>query len=226
MEQLEINLKYTFKNKELLENALAHSSYANEKKGSVTSNERLEFLGDSVLGLVVSRYLFERMENVNEGSLSKIRASLVCEDSLASVARDIGLGAYLRLGHGEERQGGRERSSILSDALEAVFAAIYLDSNFEMVEEKIKYIMSKKLEEGITGRFYHDYKTILQEALQKKNHARVTYKLIREEGPDHEKRFVVEAVADGKTLAEGVGLSKKEAEQLAAKYALEYLGER
>lgn len=222
MKELQERLNYQFKDEELLKTALTHSSYANERR--CACNERLEFLGDSVLGLTVSRYLFEKMRNVNEGSLSKIRASLVCEESLARIARGLELGKFLRLGHGEIMQGGRERNSLLSDAMEAVFAAIYLDSNFETAEKKIKEIMGASLKEGVKGSFYHDYKTTLQEVLQKKNHSRAEYKILREEGPDHEKQFVVGIMVKGEVFAEGSGQNKKEAEQMAAKYALEKLG--
>ncbi len=222
MKELQQKLNYQFKNEELLRLALTHSSYANERQ--CECNERMEFLGDSVLGLTVSRYLFEKLQKVNEGSLSKIRASLVCEESLAEVARELDLGRALLLGHGEIRQGGRERDSLLSDALEAVFAAIYLDSSFENAEAKIKEIMGKRLEKGMTGSFYHDYKTTLQEVLQKKIHSRGEYKILREIGPDHDKEFIVGVMVKGKLFAEGKGQSKKEAEQAAAKAALEKLG--
>ncbi len=214
-------LGYQFNNRELLHQALTHSSYANEN--NCECNERLEFLGDSVLGLTVSRYLFENMSNVNEGKLSKIRASLVCEESLADVAKELDLGRVLRLGHGEDRQGGRERNSILSDALEAVFAAVYLDSGFDAAEKIILSVMAEKLKHGVKGDFYRDYKTALQEHMQK-DHKKVTYKLIREEGPDHKKVFVVSAMSDDAVLAEGSGNTKKEAEQAAAERALDALG--
>lgn len=222
MKELQEKLNYQFKNIELLKTALTHSSFANEKH--CECNERLEFLGDSVLGLTVSRYLFEKMQNVNEGSLSKIRASLVCEESLARIARGLELGRFLRLGHGEALQGGNERSSLLSDALEALFAAIYLDSNFETVENKIKEIMGSALEEGVKGSFYNDYKTTLQEVLQKKNHSRAEYKILHEKGPDHDKQFVVGIIIRGEVFAKGEGQTKKEAEQAAAKQALKKLG--
>lgn len=224
MKEFQQLLGYEFKDERLLETALTHSSYANERH--CACNERLEFLGDSVLGLTVSRYLFEKMSDVNEGSLSKIRASLVCEESLAKVARRIELGRFIRLGRGEELQGGRKRDSILSDALEAVFAAVSLDGGFETAENLIKRVMAEELSEGMSWSFYHDYKTMLQELVQGKNHAHVTYNLVREMGPAHNKHFAVQAVANGKILAEGTGQSKKEAEQIAAKHALEKMGGR
>lgn len=214
---------YGFKKEALLANALTHSSYANEKR--CRSNERLEFLGDSVLGLIVSNYLYKNLRNVNEGDLSKIRASLVCEESLAKIAKRLGLGNFLRLGHGEELSGGRERNSILSDAFEAVLAAIYLDSDFKTAEKWVIRHMEKDLEMGMQGVFYHDYKTMLQEKMQKQNHGRVTYNTVSEDGPDHDKHFVVEVLANDRVLNRGVGSNKKEAEQNAAKIALENLGE-
>ncbi len=223
MKELEKVAGYEFKDKNLIEMALTHSSYANEKH--CKCNERMEFLGDSVLGLAVSNYLFSNLEDVNEGNLSKIRASLVCEESLANIARRLGLGALLRLGRGEEMTGGRTRDSILSDTLEAVIAAVYLDSDFITARDWVCQLMKDELKEGMKGRFYHDYKTMLQERLQKKNHGRVTYKTISEEGPDHDKRFEVEVLADNRMLNKGYGNSKKEAEQNAAKTALENLGE-
>ncbi len=215
---------YKFRDKSLFKKALTHSSYANEKNCSC--NERLEFLGDSVLGLVVSNYLFEKLGEYNEGDLSKIRASLVCEESLAKIARKIDLGRLVRLGRGEELSGGRNRNSILSDTFEAVLAAIYLDSNFKTAEAWIMMVMEDEILEGMKGKFYHDYKTLLQERLQKESHSRVTYRTLREEGPDHNKQFVVEVLRDGVALNEGKGGTKKEAEQMAARVCLENLGER
>lgn len=214
---------YNFKKEAFLNTALTHSSYANEKR--CQSNERLEFLGDSVLGLIVSNYLYKNLRNVGEGQLSKIRASLVCEESLAKNARRMGLGELLKLGHGEELSGGRNRNSILSDAFEAVLAAIYLDSDFKTAQNWLLEQMKEDLKVGIYGVFYHDYKTMLQEIFQKKSHARVTYNIVSEEGPDHEKNFVAEVIADGRVLNEGRGANKKEAEQDAAKHALENMGE-
>lgn len=214
---------YEFRNVSLLTTALTHSSYANEKK--CTCNERLEFLGDSVLSLAVSNFLYKRLSEVSEGILSKVRASLVCEESLAAIARRLGIGKFLRLGHGEELSGGRNRNSILSDAFEAVLAAIYLDSDFTTAESWVIKHMQNELEEGVQGKFYHDYKTMLQEAVQKKNHGAVTYKTISESGPDHDKHFVVEVLMNDNFLNRGEGTNKKEAEQNAARTALEDMGE-
>ena len=214
---------YEFRDASILQTALTHSSYANEKK--CACNERLEFLGDSVLGLAVSKFLYKSLSDVSEGVLSKIRASLVCEESLAKIARRLGFGRLLRLGHGEELSGGRERNSILSDAFEAVLAAIYLDSDFDTAEKWVISHMKNDLEEGMKGKFYHDYKTMLQEAVQKKNRGVVTYKIISESGPDHDKHFVVEVMMNDNFLNHGEGMNKKEAEQNAAKMALEDMGE-
>lgn len=223
MKRFQEKLGYEFKKEQLLSAALTHSSFANEKHCG--SNERLEFLGDSVLGLIVSNFLFKNLSKENEGQLSKIRASLVCEESLAKIARRIGMGDVIKLGHGEEMSGGRNRNSILSDAFEAVLAAIYLDGGYETAEKWIISCMGEDLSEGMKGKFYKDYKTMLQEKLQKKDKGRVTYRTVSETGNDHDKRFVVQVLADGVVLNEGEGSNKKEAEQDAAKKALEKLGE-
>lgn len=223
MKEFQKTAGYEFKKENLLITAMTHSSYANEKH--CISNERLEFLGDSVLGLIVSNYLYKNLKKENEGELSKIRASLVCEESLARAAKRLNIGKFMRLGHGEEMSGGRNRDSILSDAFEAVLAAIYLDSDYNTAESWVISHMKNDLEQGMHGKFYHDYKTMLQEKLQKKNHGRVTYNTVSENGPDHEKRFVVEVMADDKVLNKGIGSNKKEAEQDAAKKALENMGE-
>lgn len=224
MRKIQNNLGYTFNKEGLLLNALTHSSFANEKH--CANNERLEFLGDSVLSLIVSNFLYKNLRKENEGELSKLRASLVCEESLAKVARRIGLGEALHLGRGEDMSGGRNRNSILSDAFEAVLAAIYLDSDYETAEKWVMKCMGKDLQEGMHGKFYHDYKTALQEYFQKKSHGKVTYNTISEEGLEHNKKFIVEVLADGKVLNKGEGSTKKEAEKAAAKTALENLGEK
>jgi ribonuclease-3 len=215
------SLGYRFKNKELLKVALTHSSYGNEKH--CKCNERLEFLGDSVLSIIVSDYLFRNMPAVDEGDLSKTRASLVCEQSLAEFAKKISLGDKLLLGKGEEAAGGRARASILSDAFEAVLAAIYLDSGIEAARKWILNLMAPALKLALKGKTYHDYKTILQEEVQKKG-GRVTYRVTAESGPDHHKDFEVEVFIDEKKAADGSGMSKKDAEQNAAKRALVGIG--
>jgi len=221
-EEFENIIGYTFKNKELIEQALSHSSYANEKKRAGGSNERLEFLGDSVLSIVVSDYLYKNI-NVPEGELTKMRASLVCEKSLFVFAQQIQLGEFLHLGKGEENTGGRERPSILADAFEAVIAAIYLDGGMEAAAKHILRFMPddiKRTKKPVLS----DFKTLLQEVVQKNPEEKVEYVLIGEEGPGHNKRFVVEVCLNSQVIGKGKGKSKKEAEQLAAKEALELMG--
>jgi len=222
-EKLEETIDYKFKNIQLLKQALSHSSYANEKKHPNGSNERLEFLGDSVLSIVVSDYLYKNLNNVAEGELTKIRASLVCEKSLHIFAKQIELGNYLRLGKGEENTGGRERPSILADAFEAVIAAIYLDGGMEAASKHILRFIPKDVEH-LHHPAFSDFKTVLQEVVQKNPEEKVEYVLIGEEGPDHNKRFVVEVCLNSQVIGKGKGRSKKEAEQLAAKEALELMG--
>lgn len=214
-------LGYEFKNKKLLHIALTHSSYANENH--CQCNERLEFLGDSVLSIIVSDYLFHNMPKVNEGELSKIRASLVCEQSLATFSQKLDLGNKIFLGKGEEATGGRKRYSILSDAFEALLAAIYLDSDMETARNWLLKLIMPALKLGIAGKTYHDYKTILQEEIQK-NGGKVSYRIISENGPDHNKDFVAEALINGKGVASASGMSKKDAEQNAAKCVLKDMG--
>lgn len=212
---------YKFKNNDFLKVALTHSSYANENH--CRCNERLEFLGDSVLSIIVSDYLFHNMPKVDEGDLSKIRASLVCEQSLAVFAEKLELGDKLLLGKGEEATGGRKRFSILSDAFEAVLAAIYLDSNLETARGWLLNLMMPALKLGIEGKTYHDYKTTLQERVQKTG-GKVSYRIISETGPDHNKDFEAEVLINGKGAASASGMSKKDAEQNAAKRALSDMG--
>lgn len=209
---------HDFKNKQLLITALTHSSYGNEKH--CTCNERMEFLGDAVLSIIVSDYLFVHMPGDNEGKLSKIRSSLVCEQSLAELAGEIGIGEEIRLGKGEELSGGRKRASILSDAFEAVLAAIYLDSGMENAKKWLLDLMKDELELAIAGKTYHDYKTMLQECVQK-NGGTVLYNVISETGPDHHKDFTVELLINNKRVATAEGMSKKDAQQNAAKKALQ-----
>ena len=222
IEEFEEIIGYRFKNKELLEQALSHSSYANEKKRHGGSNERLEFLGDSVLSIVVSDYLYKNI-NVPEGDLTKMRASLVCEKSLFVFAKEIHLGEFILLGKGEENTGGRERPSILSDAFEAVIAAIYLNGGIEPAAKHILRFMPEDIKRTKKP-VLSDFKTLLQEVVQKNPEEKVEYVLIGEEGPDHNKRFVVEVCLNSQVIGKGKGRSKKEAEQLAAKEALELMG--
>lgn len=222
MENFEKNLKYTFKNKDLLLNALTHSSYANEvRQGS--SNERLEFLGDSVLSIIVSEYIFEEFSHLPEGELTKLRASLVCEKSLCGFSRQLDLGSYLRLGKGEEKGGGRERDSILADAFEAVLAAMYLDGGMDVAKKHVMRFVTVELKHT-EDEVFKDYKTALQEIIQRNPEESVSYFLTGESGPDHDKMFEVEVRLNSNVIGTGKGKSKKRAEQMAAKQALELMG--
>ena len=221
MEKLEARLGYTFRDRTLLENALMHSSYANERRAAgCTSNERLEFLGDSVLGMVTAEKLYKLFPNLPEGRLSRMRAELVCEQSLHAVALGLELGQYLLLGKGETHTGGRERPSILADAVEAIIAAMYLDGGMEVART---FILEKVLAGIDAGEMHHviDYKTELQERVQRKADQHLEYRLIGASGPDHDKRFTMAVLLNGTEIGSGIGRSKKEAEQAAAKAALE-----
>jgi len=220
--EFEKTIGYTFQNKEYLSIALTHSSYANETKEPVQNNERLEFLGDAVLSIVVSDYLFKRF-HMAEGDLTKLRAAIVCEKGLFTMAQKIDLGSQLRLGRGEELMGGRERPSVVSDAFEALIAAIYLDGGIECARAFILPFVEEFLAhtEEIT---FKDYKTILQEVVQQNPEEKVSYVLVGQTGPDHDKRFEVEVRLNSNVIGRGVGRSKKSAEQLAAKEALELMG--
>lgn len=222
MRELEEKLGYRFKNIGLLEHALTHSSYANEHRAlGITSNERLEFLGDSVLGMVVAEHLFAAHPDMPEGELTRTRAALVCENSLYEVARALDLGRCLRLGKGEDTGGGRTRPSILADATEATLAAVFLDGGIEAASSIIrKYILDKEQEKSVD----RDYKTALQELVQRHRGKAVSYRLIDETGPDHARMFVMEASVGGTPVGVGRGRSKKVAEQMSAKAALEKLG--
>ncbi len=221
METLEARIGYTFHDRRLLQNALMHSSYANENRArGCTSNERLEFLGDSVLGMVTAMRLYRLYPDMPEGKLSRLRAELVCEQSLHAVALELGLGSYIRLGHGEARNGGRERPSILADAVEAIIAAIYLDGGLESAQ---RFILDHILTGLAEGQMHHvaDYKTDLQERVQRKPGQALEYTLLSESGPDHNKSFTMNVLLNGSEIGRGTGRTKKEAEQSAAKSALE-----
>ncbi len=224
MKELEKKLNYAFRTLPLLEEALTHSSYANEHRGrKMNSNERLEFLGDSVLGFVTAEFLFLQHPDLPEGDLTRIRAALVCEQSLYEVARKLELGRYLRLGKGEEAGGGRERTSILADATEAVFAAVYLDGGIQAASALIhRCLLDAECEEAVEER-RRDFKTELQELIQRKPDQTLVYRMVAERGPDHDKTFVAEVLLNGAVAGEGGGHSKKEAEQSAARAALEKL---
>lgn len=216
-------IQYDFKDKELLQIALTHSSFANEHK-CFKYNERLEFLGDSVLGLVVSDYIFNIKKNLPEGKLTIIRASVVCEESLCKIAKRIDIGKYLFLGRGEKISGGRTRTSILADATEALIAAIYLDGGYEKAKEFILFYLKDIINTYLDGDVFRDYKTILQEVVQSQN-SNLSYKLVGEDGPDHNKVFKMQVKVGNEVLGIGQGKNKKEAEKEAAKDALKVMGE-
>jgi len=212
---------YKFTNENHLRVALTHSSYANESKSKHAQfNERLEFLGDSVLGLVVSRYIFENFPKLPEGKMTKMRAAVVCERSLWECAVNIELGKYVILGKGEERMGGRTRMSILADAFEALIAAIYLDSSLDTVREWILGQLYETIIDASRGKMFTDYKTDFQEAAQKRGDVNIKYVVENESGPDHAKIFSVNVYLNGKVMGSGEGASKKKAEQKAAQNAL------
>jgi len=223
MKKLEAKIGYTFKNIKLLENALVHSSYANEVKCKGGSNERLEFLGDAVLSIIVAEYLYSNYPDVDEGELTKLRASLVCEKTLSTFSKELGLGSYLKLGKGEMHNGGAERPSMLADAFEAVLAALYLDGGFEIAKKHVLRFVTRELDSTHIGSFC-DYKTQLQEIIQRNPEERLSYELVGESGPDHSKTFSVEVKLNSNVIATGVGTTKKRAEQDAAKHALELMG--
>ena len=226
MEGLEKKLNYTFRDRALLSEALNHSSYANEHRGAgAASNERLEFLGDSVLGFVTAEFLFLHHPDLPEGDLTRIRAALVCEQSLYEVAQKLELGKYLKLGKGEETGGGRTRPSILADATEAVFAAVYLDGGIREASALIhRVLLDAEKEEAVEER-RKDYKTALQELVQRRANQELTYRMAGEQGPDHNKTFAAEVLLNGQLVGSGTGHSKKEAEQAAAASALAKLAE-
>ena len=218
MEQFENIIGYQFQNKNYLRQALSHSSYANEMRLSkLANNERLEFLGDAVLELMFSEYIFSSNVEMYEGEMTKLRASLVCEPTLAMCARQIKLGEYILLGKGEIATGGSNRDSILSDAFEAVIGAIYLDGGFTNAKE---FVMKFVLDDIDSKKLFFDSKTILQEMVQADYKEPLVYRLIGESGPDHDKVFTVAAIVDGKELSQGSGKTKKAAEQAAAYQAI------
>lgn len=223
MKKLEENLGYSFKNRELLRNALSHSSYSNETHSPLGSNERLEFLGDAVLSVIVADYLYKNFSNKPEGELTKLRASLVCEKSLCRFARELEIGEFLLLGKGEEQCGGRERNSILADAFEAVLAAMYLDGGMEVCRKHVLRFVKDELSHT-EDEVFHDYKTTLQEVIQRNREERLTYVLSAECGPDHNKSFTVDVHLNSSVIGTGTGKTKKRAEQMAAKDALRLMG--
>ena len=222
IKDLETAIGYRFQNIQLLHNALTHSSYANERwHNSLLSNERLEFLGDSVLGMLVAEYLYHNFPDRPEGELTRMRADMVCETTLAAAANRIGLGEHLLLGHGEERFGGRNRNSILADAMESVIAACFLDGGIGAALQVVrKFIL---VEVPVTKLHNADYKTMLQELVQQKKNQVLSYALVGQSGPDHDKQFEVDVTLNAEVVGHGIGRSKKRAEQEAARAAIEKL---
>lgn len=215
-------INYKFNNIETLEKSLTHSSYSNEDKSySKTNNERLEFLGDAVLSISVSRFIFEQYPDYPEGDLTKLRSQVVCEDTLSLVAANLHIGRFLLLGKGEEASGGRERKSILADAVEAIIAAIYFDGGYKKAEEFVLNNLTKYIQLAVKGKIVSDFKSYLQEYYQSKSQScKIRYVVTKEEGPDHEKMFHVNVLVNKKVVGKGIGKSKKLAEQDAAKNAL------
>ena len=224
MQELEKKIGYRFRNRRLLETALTHSSYANERRDEgCESYERLEVLGDSILGHVAADFLYRQDPPIPEGRMTRLRAELVCESSLHRIAQRLDLGSYMRLGRGEERTRGRERPSILADMVESLIAAMYLDSG--SLEQSRRFIQEELLFQADLGEQHagEDYKTMLQELVQRRPNQRIVYELVGESGPDHDKTFTFRVLVNGNAIGEGSGRSKKEAEQMAAKQALEAL---
>lgn len=220
MKELQKKLNYSFNDKELIATALTHSSYANERR--CQSNERLEFIGDSVLGMIVAMHLYRAFPKLPEGKMTRMRAELVCEQSLWEVANKLDFGRHLRLGKGEDLTGGRERPSILADCVEAVIAALYIDGGFEVAKKFVDdHILSKLESLGTTP--FGDYKTRLQELVQSSHGQSLSYEMLSESGPDHMKVFCAAVYLNGEIIGQGQGRTKKEAEQNAAAKALEEL---
>ncbi len=221
LEELEKSIGYTFKNKELLKKALRHKSYANER--NLESNEKLEFLGDSILEFLSSKYIYENYKYLTEGEMTKVRATVVCGKSLSKIARLHNFSDFLYLGKSEQKTSGANRPAILEDSVEAIIAAIYLDGGLEQVEKFIVENLKEEISKATKHVGDKDYKTVLQEKLQEHGDVKIEYKTIGESGPDHDKMFIVEVEVNGKFLAKGKGKSKKEAQMQAAKKALENL---
>ena len=218
--RLSVHMNVTFDNISMLDEALTHPSYTNEAKDAIPHNERLEFLGDAVLELASSTYLYARFPDCTEGELTKMRASLVQSETLARLARQLDLGSYLRLGRGELLGGGADRQNNLENAFEAVIGAVYLDRGWETAQDYVARQLASEATLVRRSHVSHDYKTALQEQIQQKRHASIAYELIGETGPDHDKRFTTRVLIAGQAMGEGTGRSKKEAEQQAAAAAL------
>ena len=220
LHKLEEQINYTFKNLELLDVALTHSSYGHGAERTIKNNERLEFLGDSILSTIISLYLYQSMEDMPEGQLTRIRANVVCEQSLFQIANKINMGQYIALSKGEENTGGRERASILADAIEALIAAIYLDGGFTKARDFVISATKNIIDASIDDKIFNDYKSFLQEYVQKNDLGTIAYKIISESGPDHHKEFKAGLFLDDKIIGQGKGHSKKDAQQSAAKSAV------
>jgi len=227
LKKFENVINYKFKNIEILEKSLTHSSYSNEDKFyTKVNNERLEFLGDAVLSIVVSRFIFDQFPDYPEGELTKLRSQVVCEDTLGIVASNLNVGEFLLLGKGEESSGGRERKSILADAVEAIIAAIYMDGGYLEAQKFVLNNLTQYIQIAVKGKIISDYKSYLQEYYQSKNQlCKIRYVVTKEEGPDHEKMFHVNVLVNKVAVGTGVGKSKKIAEQDAARKALIYEGQ-
>lgn len=225
MTELEKNINYSFNDKRLLKSALTHTSYANENR--TNSNERLEFLGDSILSFIVSSHIYKHFKNMPEGELTRLRSSLVCEAALCVFSREINLGENLLLGKGEDKNGGRNRDSILADAFESLLAAIYLDGGLDAAKDFVNRFVLRELNSTTKmATSAKDYKTILQEIIQRNPEEVISYVLTRETGPDHDKLFEVEVHLNSNVIGKGEGKSKKAAEEAAAKQALSLMGEK
>ncbi len=221
--KLEKIIGYQFQDTQLITEAMTHTSYANEHrvpKGKAVHNERLEFLGDSVLSLIITNHLFKNLSSKTEGEMSRIRSTIVCERSLREAADRIHLSEYILLGKGEEQTRGRSRDSIIADAMEALIGAIYLDSNFHEAEKFVLEHMKEIISHGMQGHLFKDYKTQYQELVQRHGESTIKYKILEEKGPDHKKTFVVALLLNDQMVAKGEGISKKEAEQFAAREAI------
>jgi len=224
LHEFEEIINYKFLDKQLLNTALTHSSYARGQEDHQPYNERLEFLGDSILSMIISFHLFSRLKDISEGQMTRIRANIVCEKSLYDIAKRLKIGDYIYLSKGEENTGGRKRVSILADAVEALIAAIYLDGGMEKAEKFVLTVMKENIESSIKNRMYNDYKSFLQEYVQKHNMGIIEYKLLSERGPDHSKEFQMAVFLNDKLIGEGTGKSKKDAQQSAARNAIASIG--
>ncbi len=225
-EKFQKEINYKFENIELLKEAVTHSSYSNEFQDNINCNERLEFLGDAVIELIISTYLFNKFKKYPEGKLTRLRSKIVCEEALYDIALNYNIGEYLKLGKGEESTGGRERKSILADSVEAIIAAIYLDSDYINSEKLVLKLFDDYIKKAEEGKLNYDYKTKLQEVVQSINNTnKISYIVINEDGPDHNKTFFVKVLISGKEAGRGKGKSKKTAEQKSAKEALKKVNE-